>query len=250
MALPPAPAAAEPTAGSITAGAHGQAVAAHTGAVVPPSREAHSREAHSRRSLTVDVGTALGALALLGVLQNIDVVLLGRATPGNAGPYAAISVATKLLVLAALVLSSFLLPEAAARRHLGQHALHQLGATLAILAVPAALLLTVSFLAPQQLLGVAFGGRLTAAAPAFATLAAAMSCLAMTVLFTHYLLAVGRRGIVVLLLAGAAAAAVLISAAHGAPLATARADLIAQAALAAITGASVLHVARKTVRVG
>ena len=118
--------------------------------------------------MTVDVGTALAALALLGVLQNIDVVLLGRAAPGNAGPYAAISVATKLLVLAALVLSSFLLPEAAARRHLGQHALHQLGATLAILAVPAALLMTVSFLAPRQLLGLAFGGRLTAAAPAFA----------------------------------------------------------------------------------
>ena len=211
---------------------------------------AAAREAHSRRSLTVDVGTALAALALLGVLQNIDVVLLGRAAPGNAGPYAAISVATKLLVLAALVLSSFLLPEAAARRHLGQHALHQLGATLAILAVPAALLMTVSFLAPRQLLGLAFGGRLTAAAPAFATLAAAMSCLAMTVLFTHYLLAVGRRRIVLLLLAGAVVTSVLIAAGNGAPLATARADLIAQAALAAITGASVLHVARKTVRVG
>ena len=47
----------------------------------------------------------------------------------------------------------------------------------------------------------------------------------------------------------AAVTAVLIAGGHGAPVPTARADLIAQAALAAITGASVLHVARKTVRV-
>ena len=238
VVAPAPPAAGEPTP---DAGAM-RAVVAHSEAV-------HSNDAHSRRSLTVDVGTALAALALLGVLQNIDVVLLGRAEPSNAGAYAAISVATKLLVLAALVLSSFLLPEAAARRHLGEHALHQLGATLTILAIPAALLLTVSFFAPRQLLGVAFGGRLTAAAPAFATLAAAMSCLAMTVLFTHYLLAVGRRRIVFLLLAGAAVATVLIASRHGAPVATARADLITQAGLAAVTGASVLHVTRKSVRV-
>ena len=238
VVAPAPPAAGEPTP---DAGAM-RAVGAH-------SEAAHSNDAHSRRSLTVDVGTALAALALLGVLQNIDLVLLGRAEPSNAGAYAAISVATKLLVLAALVLSSFLLPEAAARRHLGEHALHQLGATLTILAIPAALLLTVSFFAPRQLLGVAFGGRLTAAAPAFATLAAAMSCLAMTVLFTHYLLAVGRRRIVFLLLAGAAVATVLIASRHGAPVATARADLITQAGLAAVTGASVLHVTRKSVRV-
>ena len=241
---PADPLAAEPTAVPGTAVAQGPAVAARGNAAAT-----RAGEEHSRRSLTVDVGTALAALALLGVLQNIDVVLLGRAQPGNAGAYAAISVATKLLVLAALVLSSFLLPEAAARRHLGQHALHQLAATLAILAVPAAVLLAVSSLAPRELLGVAFGGRLTAAAPAFAMLAAAMSCLAMTVLFTHYLLAVGRRRVVVLLLGGAAVTAVLIAGGHGAPVPTARADLIAQAALAAITGASVLHVARKTVRV-
>lgn len=256
----PGPAAGDPAAGDPAAGdpvvapappAAGEP-AADAGAMraaVAHSEAVHSNDAHSRRSLTVDVGTALAALALLGVLQNIDVVLLGRAEPSNAGAYAAISVATKLLVLAALVLSSFLLPEAAARRHLGEHALHQLGATLTILAIPAALLLTVSFFAPRQLLGVAFGGRLTAAAPAFATLAAAMSCLAMTVLFTHYLLAVGRRRIVFLLLAGAAVATVLIASRHGAPVATARADLIAQAGLAAVTGAAVLHVTRKTVRV-
>ena len=80
--------------------------------------------------------SALIALALLAILQNFDVVLLGRAAPGNAGSYAPISVACKPLVLAAFVLAGFLLPEAASRRHAGQHALRQLGVVLAVIADP------------------------------------------------------------------------------------------------------------------
>ena len=89
----------------------------------PATRESRGSGVRSPR----DVGTALAALALLALLQNLDVVVLGREEPGNAGAYAAISVACKALVLASFVLAGFLLPEAAARRQLGQHALHQLG---------------------------------------------------------------------------------------------------------------------------
>ena len=47
------------------------------------------RQSRERRSLARDVGTALAALALLALLQNLDVVVLGRAEPGQRGRYAA-----------------------------------------------------------------------------------------------------------------------------------------------------------------
>jgi O-antigen/teichoic acid export membrane protein len=204
------------------------------------SDAAKSRE---RRSLARDVGTALAALALLALLQNLDVVVLGREQPGNAGSYAAISVACKALVLAAFVLAGFLLPEAAARRQLGQHALHQLAVTLSILAVPAVALLAMSFGAPKTVLHIAFGARLTAAAPAFGLLAAAMTFLAATVLLSHYLLAVGRTIVVPLLAVGALSTGVLLVRANGDPFATARADLLGQATVMVLAALLVLHAA-------
>ena len=56
---------------------------------------------------------ALGALGLLAVLQNVDVLVLGRHDPASSGSYGAVSVACKSLVLVAFVLAGFLLPEAA-----------------------------------------------------------------------------------------------------------------------------------------
>jgi hypothetical protein len=197
-----------------------------------------------RRSLAKDLISALIALALLAILQNFDVVLLGREEPGNAGSYAPISVASKPLVLAAFVLAGFLLPEAAARRHEGQHALRQLGVVLAVIAAPSALLILISSIAPTQILKIAFGPRLTAAAPAFAYLAVAMTLLAATVLFTHYLLAAGRYLVLLVLLLGAGLTVGLLLHAHGGLVSTARADLISQAAVAIVTGALVLHTAR------
>jgi O-antigen/teichoic acid export membrane protein len=197
-----------------------------------------------RRSLAKDLIGALIALALLAILQNFDVVLLGREQPGNAGSYAPISVACKPLVLAAFVLAGFLLPEAASRRHAGQHALRQLGVVLAVIAAPAALLIIIATAAPTQILRFAFGPRLTAAAPAFALLAVAMALLAATVLFTHYLLAAGRYLVLIVLALGAGLTVGLLLHAHGGLVQTARADLISQAAVAIASGALVLHTAR------
>lgn len=171
-------------------------------------------------------------------------MLLGREAPGNAGSYAPISVACKPLVLAAFVLAAFLLPEAASRRHAGQHALRQLGVVLGVIAVPAVVLILLSAIAPTQVLRIAFGPRLTAAGPAFLMLALAMTLLAATVLFTHYLLAAGRPVVLLVLAVGAALTVVLLLNAHGALVATARVDLIGQAIVAIATGALVLHTAR------
>ncbi|KJE21472.1 hypothetical protein FF36_04158 [Frankia torreyi] len=198
--------------------------------------------------LAVEVGAALVALALLGLLQNVDVLLQGRLAPDRSGSYAAVSVASKVIVLAAVVLAGFLLPEAADRRHLGQHALHQLGATIAILLVPAMGLLFAALIAPEKLLSLAFGPRFTDASGALLPLAAAMTCLGATVLFTHYLLALGERGVLLALGLAAAATIPLLVWADGSPTATARADLACQAALAVVTGLSVLAAARRTAR--
>ena len=137
-------------------------------------------------------------------------MLLGREAPGNAGSYAPISVACKPLVLASFVLAGFLLPEAASRRHAGQHALRQLGVVLAVIAVPAVALIALSGAAPSTVLRIAFGPRLTAAAPAFLMLALAMTLLAATVLFTHYLLAAGRPVVLLVLAIGAGLTVILL----------------------------------------
>jgi O-antigen/teichoic acid export membrane protein len=212
---------------------------------VPPARAAVGAEP---RRLYVEVGAALVALAFLGLLQNIDVLVQGKLAPDESGAYAAVSVASKVLVFGAVVLAGFLLPEAADRRHLGQHALHQLGATLAILAVPAMCLLAIAAAAPEVLLSVAFGPRFTGASGALLPLAAAMTCLGATVLFTHYLLALGQRSVLVALGAATAFAIPLVVWADGDPVDTARADLAFQAALALVTGLMVLIAARRTAK--
>ncbi|MCK9921708.1 hypothetical protein MXD61_07365 [Frankia sp. AgPm24] len=217
------------------------------GESTPDTGRAPAAGVASRR-LAVEVGAALVALGLLAVLQNVDVLMQGRLAPGRSGSYAAVSVASKVLVLAAVVLAGFLLPETADRRHLGQHALHQLGATIAILLVPAAGLLTAALVAPDTLLALAFGSRFTDASGALFPLAAAMTCLGATVLFTHYLLALGERGVLLALALAAAVTVPLLWWADGDPAATARADLACQAVLAVVTGLSVLAAARRTAR--
>jgi len=51
---------------------------------MPPGLRTET-EGHGRRDLLVDVGVAMLSLALLGVLQNADVILLGREAPRSSG---------------------------------------------------------------------------------------------------------------------------------------------------------------------
>ncbi|HWF23181.1 MAG TPA: hypothetical protein VG226_13585 [Acidimicrobiales bacterium] len=188
----------------------------------------------ARRALLYDVSAAFVGLALLALLQNVDVLILGRQA-GNSntiGSYAAISVASKALVFGALALGSYLLPEATIRWNEGGHALRQLGVTLLFLAVPAAVLLGVSIVIPKQFITLFFSAKLSHASSAFAPLVGAMIFLAISVLLTNYLFGAGRRWIVLVLAAGATLSVVLVAGAHGNPVHTAKADLIAQAALA------------------
>lgn len=197
-----------------------------------------------RRRLGLDLVTALGALGFIALLQNADVVIVGRLSPSRSGQYVAISVSAKALVFAAIVLSGYLLPEAAIRWHRGEHALRQLAVALGLIAVPSAGLVAVAALAPRLLLRLVFGAHLVGAAPAFAPLSLAMAFLASTVLFSHYLLGIGRRRVVLLLGLGAAVTLPALAAAHGDPVTTARVQLACQLLLAAATGGLVWNAHR------
>lgn len=207
----------------------------------------------ARRKLLADVSAAFVGLALLGLLQNVDVILLGRLDHANVGPYAAISVASKALVFGALALGAYLLPEATIRWNEGGHAVRQLSVTLIFLAVPAAVLLAIAVFIPRWFLTVVFSAKLSSAAPAFATLVGAMIFLSFSVLVTNYLFGTGSRWIVLLLLAGSGVAVVLITVADGQTMATARADLLVQGCLAlgmgvAFVGIHVRHRGRHWIR--
>ena len=188
--------------------------------------------AGSRRAAALDLATALPAMAMIALLQNVDVIVLARDAPHGSGAYAAISVASKAMIFGALVLGGYLLPEAAIRWHEGGHALRQLLVTLVLLAVPAGLLLAAAVGAPSTLLSLVFSARYTGASHAFAPLVLAMVFLSITVTLTMYLLAIGSRWIGGVLLAGSVAAVAAVAVAHGAPVATARNDLLVQAGLA------------------
>jgi O-antigen/teichoic acid export membrane protein len=210
--------------------------------VVADPTAAESRQA---RRLTADVSAAFVGLALLGLLQNVDVILLGRLDHHNVGPYAAISVASKALVFGALALGAYLLPEATIRWNEGGHAIRQLGVTLIFLAVPAGMLLVISVFIPKFFLTLVFSAKLSTAAPAFAPLVGAMIFLSFSVLVTNYLFGTGSRWIVLLLAGGSILALVLIDLANGQTVATARADLIAQGGLALAMAIAFVAIHRK-----
>ncbi len=196
------------------------------------------------RALTLDLTVALVGFALLGLLQNVDIIFVGRLDPTNAGPYAAISVASKALVFGAILLGNYVLPEAAIRWHRGQHALRQLGVTLGFLLVPSALLLLLAVAVPGRFLRTFFSARLSGAAPAFATLVGAMICLGLVVILTNYLFGAGRRWVIVFPAIASVLLVVLVHQAHGAILPTAQAELAVQGGLALVMAATlvVVHV--------
>jgi O-antigen/teichoic acid export membrane protein len=184
---------------------------------------------HDRRRLGVDLVIASVSLSMVAVLQNVDVLVVGRDNPSHSGAYAAVSVTSKAIVFGAIVLGGYLLPEAAIRWRQGGHALRQLGVVLVLLAVPAAVLLAVALGASHLLLETVFHHAYTDSAPALAPLVGAMILLSISVVLTMYLLAIGRRWVAVVLAVGGVALAVAVTQVHGSPHATALADLLVQA---------------------
>ena len=201
-----------------------------------------------RRTVALDLAVASVSLSMVAVLQNVDVLVVGRDNPGQSGAYAAVSVTSKAIVFGAVVLGGYLLPEAAIRWRQGGHALRQLAVVLVLLAVPSVLLLGIALAAPQVLLELVFHHAYTAAADALAPLVLAMIMLSVSVVLTMYLLAVGQRWVALVLVGGAAALTAAVLQVHGSPRATAFVDLATQAAVLVVIVAGFVAVHR--VRVG
>jgi O-antigen/teichoic acid export membrane protein len=201
-----------------------------------------------RRTVVVDLVVASVCLSMVAVLQNVDVLVVGRDNPSHSGAYAAVSVTSKAIVFGAVVLGGYLLPEAAIRWRQGGHALRQLAVVLVLLAVPSAALLAVAIVAPEQFLQIFFHHAYTSAADALAPLVLAMIMLSISVVLTMYLLAVGRRWVALVLVGGAIALTLAVLAVHGAPLATAWVDVVVQAAVLLVIagGFVIVHRVRRS----
>ncbi len=201
-----------------------------------------------RRTVVIDLVVASVCLSMVAVLQNADVLVVGRDNPSHSGAYAAVSVTSKAIVFGAIVLGGYLLPEAAIRWRQGGHALRQLAVVLVFLAIPSVLLLAVAVAAPEQFIQIFFHHDYTSAADALAPLVLAMIMLSVTVVLTMYLLAIGRRWVAIVLTGGAIALTLAVLAVHGAPRATAYVDVAVQAGVLLVTvcGFAVVH----RVRVG
>ncbi len=155
--------------------------------------EPHER--HRLRALFAANWRPMAGLALLGSLQNIDVIVVKHQLGSpRAGSYAAAAVAAKTFVWVAIGIGLHLLPEATRRTAGGLDPRPVLVRALQIaglIAVPALVLFAV---APRLILSVAFGEQYTNAAGALVVLGAAMTLLAVTYLTVQYLVALGRGG--------------------------------------------------------
>jgi glycosyltransferase involved in cell wall biosynthesis/O-antigen/teichoic acid export membrane protein len=149
--------------------------------------------ARTLRSLLAGAWAPIGGLALLAVLQNVDVIVVKHQIGGDmAGSYAAAAVAAKAVVWVAIGIALHLLPEATRRAAAGLDPLPVLRRSFAVLAVIAVPALVIFAVAAKPLMQIAFGADLTQASSALPVLGLAMTLLAVAYLTVQYMLALGR----------------------------------------------------------
>jgi glycosyltransferase involved in cell wall biosynthesis/O-antigen/teichoic acid export membrane protein len=177
--------------------------------MLPLLRAAGPHGDHHESPLRDLIGRAwapVAGLALIAVLQNIDVIVVKHiAEKHAAGAYAAAAVIGKGIIWVAVGLGLYLLPEAARRTRMGLDARPVLVRTLALVAavsLPAVLLYVA---AARPVLMAIFGRSYVSAAGALPWLAVAMSLLACAYLSVQYLLALERANFLWALAAAAIA---------------------------------------------
>jgi glycosyltransferase involved in cell wall biosynthesis/O-antigen/teichoic acid export membrane protein len=177
------------------------------------ARDERGRPAEMRklRDLLGRAWAPVAALALIAVLQNVDVIVVAHSlTEDEASSYAVAAVAAKAMIWIAIGLGLYLLPEAARRTKQGRDARPILVRTLALIAVIALPMLLLYAVAAEPLLGAVFGEDLTDAAPALPWLALAMTLLACAYMCVQYLLALDEWRFLPVLAAAALAEPVLL----------------------------------------
>ena len=154
---------------------------------------ATSQAPRTLRSLMANGWVPIISLALLALLQNVDVIIarheLGE---DRAGSYAVAAVAAKVVVWVAIGVGLQLLPQATARAAAGEDPRPVLFRALGVLAAVAAPSLLLFALFPSFILRTAFGPDTVDAAPALLLLGLAMTLLAVAYLTVQYMLALGQ----------------------------------------------------------
>jgi glycosyltransferase involved in cell wall biosynthesis/O-antigen/teichoic acid export membrane protein len=206
--------------------------------LLPLLRAAGAHSEHHEHPLRELIGRAwapVAALALIAVLQNIDVIVVKHvAEKHQAGAYAAAAVIAKGVIWVAVGLGLYLLPEAARRTRMGVDARPVLVRTLALVGFVAAPAVLLYIVAAEPVLVAIFGHSYASGAAALPVLAVAMSLLACAYLSVQYLLALERANFL-WALAAAAVAEPLVLQAIGAQLtAVAAGLLVVQTFLAAV----------------
>lgn len=183
---------------------------------VPLLREVplhHEEHARRLRDLLSTAWPPLVGLALIAVLQNIDVIVVKHGTSEDeASSYAAAAVAGKGIIWVAVGLGLYLVPEAARRAHAGEQVAPILLRTLGIVAFVAVPMVAVYSAVGEQLLSAVFGSDLTDASDALPLLGLAFALLSAVYLAVQYLLALGRSRFLIAVAVAALLEPLLLSA--------------------------------------
>lgn len=135
----------------------------------------------------------IAALAVIAMLQNIDIIAAKhRFTSEVATSYAAVAVAAKVLIWVAIGAGFYLVPEVSRRRAEGEDTRPVLLRTLGIILVAAIPCLLIFAFAPHLLISSVFGAKKAKAYQSLLPLGAAFTMLACTYLAIQHLLALRR----------------------------------------------------------
>jgi O-antigen/teichoic acid export membrane protein len=136
---------------------------------------------------------AIAALAIIAVLQNIDIIAAKHQFSTNlASSYSATAVAAKVLIWVAMGAGFYLVPEVSRRHSIGEDGRPVLGKALAIVGVAAIPCLLIYAFASRLLIKAAFGSDRLLAIDALFILGVAFTVLAGTYLAVQYMLALKR----------------------------------------------------------
>lgn len=140
-----------------------------------------------------DSGVPIAALAVIALLQNVDLIIAKHQFSNHvASSYAAAAVAAKVLIWVAMGASFYLVPEASRRRAEGLDTRPVLLQSLGIIAVCAIPCLLIFAVGAHELLTIVFGTKRAVASSSLLPLGAAFSVLAATYLAVQYMLALKR----------------------------------------------------------
>ncbi len=159
-------------------------------------------------------GAPIAGLAVIAVLQNIDIIAAKHRFSTHTGTsYAVIAVAAKVLIWVAIGAGFYLVPEVSRRRAAGEDTRPVLFRALGIIAVCAVPCLLIFAVASHPLISAVFGSKKASASGALLVLGVAFTVLAATYLAVQYLLALKRTWFLIPL--GAVAIAEPIILLHG-----------------------------------